>query len=88
MSKIQSSKSTASKHANRLKSAVNGLSVKSVDFSVNTTVKGNAAGKKAINNLKSSTATFKNAFHSSMKNLQSVANEFEAVDNELAGRFR
>lgn len=88
MGTIQSDKAVAQTHATTLATASEGLfGQTSVAKDDNTTVQGNSIAKDLIDNLSSVSSEIKSAIQIAGSNLQTVASDFEVVDQAGADNF-
>lgn len=85
---IQSDMGTASQKATALKDATDQLiQQSSVSTDNQTTVAGNAKAQEAITKAQQTATKIAQAIHTASGNIQSVAKDFEAMDNELSRSF-
>lgn len=88
MDTIKSDFSGASQKATALKTATKELTQTSTITTDNqTTVSGNKNAQEVIQLAQTSAAAIANAVNQAATNLQSVASEFEAVDQQLSTSF-
>lgn len=88
MGTIKSDKEVAQTHATALSTTSEGLSSQiSVTKDEMTTVQGNNTAKDLIDNLISVSTEIKSAIQTAGSNLQSVASDFEVVDQAGADSF-
>lgn len=85
---IKSNLGSASQKATALKNATDQLvQQSSVSTDSQTTVAGNTNAKEAITKAQQTATKIAQAIHTASGNIQSVAKDFEAMDNELSRSF-